>query len=319
MVNMNKLLINNGKEEAEIPTKTFSDPSKLRPLLNSECWLVFQKILEKPSFPALLAKELSMNEQKVYYYIKQLRNSDLIHLEKTEERNGAFAKYYSAVSTSFSIVPNLQSMAKQSGIVSGRGKDPKTPEILKEFSKNGSFSGKIVVGSPDPHGFFKARARDGHLAAELTAFIGSNFSGFDTPLVYLDTMVKDIKEENSNLIILGGPVTNKLCDQVKKYLPIKFVPSGGNWIIKSDLSGKEYSDDSTGVIEKISHPFFKNRCIMVLAGKRNAGTIAAIIALSKKTKQASKPNNFDGKTFAKVVEGLDVNGDGLIDEVEFRE
>ena len=103
------------------------------------------------------------------------------------------------------------------------------------------------------------------------------------------------------------------------HLPIKFIPNGGNWTITSEATKKEYFEDSIGVVEKIKHPYFKNRTILIVAGKRNTGTIAGIIALAKYTEEAIKPNIRNKEMYARVVEGLDLNGDGLIDEVEFRE
>ncbi|HLC93247.1 MAG TPA: S-layer protein [archaeon] len=315
---MDKLILENGSNELQMPTKVFADAQKLRPLLNTDCWRIFGKLSEKASYPALLAKELSMNEQKVYYYIKQLKNAGLIDIEKTEERNGAVAKFYSAAFESFSIVPNREKARNSSKVMrSESASKGEAWEFLAGFMKNGVFAAKIVVGSPDPHGPYKARARDGHLAAEIAAFIGANCAGFEFPLIFLDTMVKDLRNENSNLVILGGPVTNKLAEQVNEFLPVKFAVNGGNWTLSSSESGKQYADDSIGVIEKIAHPFFKGKWILVLAGKRNPGTISAILALTKRTAKTVK--GAEGKAHARVVEGLDVDGDGLIDDVEFKE
>ncbi|MCR4336136.1 MAG: S-layer protein, partial [archaeon] len=278
MIFADKIIIEGKEGKVELQTKVISKVAELRPLLNPDCWRIFEKLIEKPAFPAEISKELGINEQKVYYYIKQLKNSNLISIEKTEERNGALAKYYSASADSFAIVPNQNIIEKKSKILKRDNFESEATEFLNDFTKKGIFSAKIVVGSPDPHGIYKARARDGHLAAELTAFLGANTQGFELPLVFLDTMVKDLKNENSNLIILGGPVTNKLAEQVNNYLPIKFVPSGGNWSLSSKPSGKEYNEDSIGVIEKIPHPYFKGKWVMILAGKRNTGTITAILA-----------------------------------------
>ncbi len=316
---MDRLTIEKNGQEYTLNTRLISDISRLKPLLNAECWKVLQSLHKKPGYPAQLAKDLSMNEQNVYYYIKQLRNAGLLEIEKSEERNGAVAKYYSAPFDSFAIVPNIESAKSGAKILKGEKGRSEASEFLKDFTRGGMFFAKIVVGSPDPHGPMKARARDGHLAAELTAFFGANCAGFELPLVFLDTMVKDLKEENSNLVIVGGPVTNKLCGQVNKFLPVQFDSKGGNWALVSKASGKSYSEDSIGVIEKIPHPYFKGKWIMVVAGKRNSGTISAILALVKRTAQAMKPNSQDSKAFGRVVEGLDVDGDGMIDDVEFRE
>lgn len=306
--------------EAEFPTKVFRDASKLRPLLNKGCWRVFGKLREAPSYPAALAKELSMNEQSVYYYIKQLKAAGLIESEKSEERGGAVAKFYSAPFGSFSIVPEQgQGKGRAVKVMRPRpGARGDAAEFLAGFMKNGVFSAKIVVGSPDPHGQFKARARDGHLAAEFTAFVGANCSGFEFPLIFLDTMLKDLRGENSNLVIIGGPLTNKLAEQANQFMPAKFNGAAGNWSIIS-ADGKQYNDDSIGVIEKVPHPFFRGKWILLLAGRRNSGTISAILALTKKTARTVKAAGKPESGFARIVEGLDLDGDGLIDDVEFRE
>ena len=313
---MDKLIIEKNNEELQIETKILT-ASEISPLINPDCLKIFKKLQEKPSFPAELSKELGINEQKVYYHIKQLKNKKLINLEKTEERNGALAKYYSASFDSFAIIPNLEAIEKRPKILKKTNLKNEPFTFLKEFTKKGIFSAKIVVGSPDPHGKFKGRARDGHLVAELACFIGANCNGVELPIVFLDTAVKDLRNENSNLIILGGPVTNKLAEQINEFLPIKFNSEKGNWTIKSKITGKEYFEDSIGIIEKLPHPYFKGKWIMVIAGKRNAGTTASILAIAKKTKQTIKET--ENKTFTRVVEGLDINGDGLIDEVEFKE
>ena len=316
---MDRIVITDKDGEYEVETKVIKDLALVKPLLNKDCLRIFSALSTEAKYPAMLAKELSLNEQKVYYYIKQLKNAGLIHIEKTEERNGAMAKYYSASFDSFAILPNKSILEKKRKILKHEHQESEASEFLNDFTRKGIFSAKIVVGSPDPHGTFKGRARDGHLAAELAAFLGANCSGFELPLVFLDTMVKDLKNENSNLVIIGGPVANKLAEQANEFLPIKFSPEHGTWAIKSTLSGKEYFDDSIGIIQKIPHPHYKGKWILLVAGKRNTGTIAAILALAKKTKEAVKPNSHNKEVFAHVVEGLDLDGDGLIDEVEFKE
>ncbi|MDO8628095.1 MAG: S-layer protein, partial [Candidatus Diapherotrites archaeon] len=178
---------------------------------------------------------------------------------------------------------------------------------------------KIVVGNPDPHGEFKARARDNYLAADLTAFLASIASEITLPVVFLDTSIPSIEKENSNLIIVGGIVTNKLALEVNNLLPLKFVSHGGHWIIKSSLSGKEYSEDSIGVVQKIPHPKFKDKSILVIAGNRSQGTKAGILAFAKNLHEIVKGNSFGKEFFAHIVEGLDLDADGEIDSVEVKE
>ena len=57
------------------------------------------KILEllnkTPMYPAELAKELNLHEQKVYYHIKQLLNADVLQIVEKQEIRGTIAKKFS--------------------------------------------------------------------------------------------------------------------------------------------------------------------------------------------------------------------------------
>ena len=317
------VLLGAGNGEKRVPTKVVDSVAALRPLLNETAWQIVKLLRQKESYPAEIAKKLNLNEQTVYYYIKQLKASGLIEVSRTEERQGATAKFFRCNFDSFSLVASAEN-AKKAEFTSAQGAgkqlDPRLKEFLEPFIVNGRFDAKIVVGSPDPHGELKARARDGHLAVELAAFLGSLSSEINYPLIYLDTQIPSVEKENSNLVVLGGPVTNRLAEELNERLTIRFVSSGGGqWAIKSKASDKEYSEDATGFIEKIRHPNYPNRAILVIAGKRNAGTRAAIIGLIKQTDEMVKPNKFDERLFARVVEGLDVDGDGIIDNIEVKE
>ncbi len=274
---------------------------------------------EKSYYPAEIAKKLNINEQKVYYYIKQMKKNDLIEVERTEEKFGALAKYFKAKFSSFSLVTDSQGKEKEFEV---KGTDKKTGKMQEDFfpfiEKN-KFNAKIVVGNPDPHGSFKARARDAFLAAELSAFFGALSKELSFPMVFLDTEIKSIKNENSNLIIIGGVLTNTLTKEINSRLNAKFIPFGGHWIIKSGSSGKEFNEDSIGFIEIIKHPFFARKKIMVIAGNRNAGTKAAITALIRHPKEILKGNSFNEKINSRIVEGIDLDGDGKIDNAEIKE
>ncbi len=316
------LLFTEGEKEYRVKTKVFEEAGKLRPLLNPAGWEIYRLLSEKPHYPAEIAKRLSMHEQNVYYYIKQLRDRGLIELKGTEEKQGTLAKYFSAAFSSFSVVPDRKRLADSAEFSlegAGRKIGADLEEFFTPFIHNGVLDAKIVVGSPDPHGKMKARAKDGHLAVELSAFLGSMCRELKFPLIFLDTMVKGLEEENSNFIIIGGILTNKLAEEINKKCKGRFRPSGGHWTINSLVSGKEYIEDSMGVIEKIPHPFFPKKSILLVAGKRSSGTKAAILALVKHSRESVKPNSFDRKSAMRVVEGLDLDGDGLVDAVEFRE
>jgi len=307
----------------KVPVLVVKDVKSIKPVLSDTGWKIVSLLAEKAMYPAEIAKKLGLHEQKIYYYVNQLKKTGLIAVKKTEEKQGALAKYYAVNFDSIALVPNLKGAIERKDFEFSNGMENEMGKQLKEFFSpfihNGRLSAKIVIGSPDPHGPLKARARDAHLAVELAAFLGSLAKGFKYPFVLLDTMVPALEELDENIIIIGGPITNKLCNQLHKHLPIVFKPNGGHYLVHSTLSGRDYNEDAIGVIEKIVHPFFEGRKILLVAGNRNAGTKAAIIALIKNIEDIVRGNEFSDGVDAKVVEGLDMDGDGEIDNVEIRE
>lgn len=304
----------------KVPTKTFTEIGKIRPLLSETSWEIMKLLAQKPHYAAELAKKLNLHEQKVYYYIKRLKTAGLIEIAKTEEKHGALAKYFRSKYSSLCLLPRREMGKAESTVGFRAGKMPKSfVEFFEPFIKEGKLGATIVVGSPDQHGEYKARARDSHLAVDLAAFLGALCTEIEYPLTKLDTNIASLKELDANIIILGGPITNKLAEEINDRLPVKFVPSGGHWLIRSELSGREYVEDSVGFIAKVPHPYFADKSIMIIAGKRNAGTKAVITALVRKTNSIISANKFDDSAYAKVVEGLDLDGDGAIDEAEILE
>ena len=73
------------------------------------------------------------------------------------------------------------------------------------------------------------------------------------------------------------------------------------------------------MIVKAKSPFNKDKSILVVAGKRFSGTRAAIIAFLKDFKKVTQGNVHNSSILAKVVEGIDLDSDGIIDDIEFRE
>ncbi len=303
-------------------TKVFENIKPVKPLLNEKAWNIFKELSKKESYPSHVAKKLKLSGQEAYYYINKLKKAGLIELIRTEEKGGAFAKYYKAKEKSITLVPSMEQLEEQSeSVFVGETKELSSgiSDFLKPFISNGKFNAKIIVGSPDAHGENKARARDSHLAVELACALGSLSGQLKHPIVFLDTMIKGIEKENNNLIIIGGPITNRMSNEIMEHLPIYFELEQGQWIIKSKISEKEYIEDSVGVIEKIAHPNFPKKSILFLAGKRNAGTKAAVLAFIKKLEDIAKGNLFDNEIKAKAVEGLDLDSDGQIDEIEIKE
>jgi hypothetical protein len=69
----------------------------------------------------------------------------------------------------------------------------------------------------------------------------------------------------------------------------------------------------------VPNPNNPNTRILVIAGNTYLGTRAAVLALIKYTDEVARGNSLNNNVMARVVSGLDVNSDGLVDDVEFLE
>ena len=271
-----------------------------------------QKILhllaKEPMYPIDIAKSLKMHEQKIYYHIRNLEKAGIIKIAKKETKQGATANFYSLTEPAFVIkFKNFESTSKIAQIRN-------ESEFLEPFIKDGQLDALIIVGSPDPHGPDKARSRDGYYGMDLALFLGTFLNYVPQFNVKLDTEVRE-EDFEKNLILIGGPVVNKVVEKVNSKLPIRF--EGGN--IKSTISSETYPQDECGLIVKAKSPFSKDKYVLVVAGKRFSGTRAAIIAFLKDFKKVTMGNVHNPQIKANVVEGIDLDSDGIIDDIEFRE
>ena len=256
---------------------------------------ILRSISEREKYPKEIATELKVDEQKIYYHIRQLEKKGFVKIARKEERGGALAKLYELSSPAFLIRFGEFHEVKR---IPATGFAP--------FVRNGVLDAKIIVGSPDPHGPERARSRDVAFAVDLALFVGTFLTNVESPVVIED---KDTHGDdlNSNLIIVGGPVTNKITKMVNDKLPVKFDSR------KNIASHKKiYKNDDCGFIAKVDNPFNKNKKIIVIAGKRYGGTKAAVLAFIKKFDELEKKNYI-------VVEGIDKDGDGEVDGVKILE
>ncbi|HOI19324.1 MAG TPA: S-layer protein [Candidatus Woesearchaeota archaeon] len=257
-----------------------------------------------------LSQKLKVSEQKIYYYIHKMAISRLVKVVKTQKVNGSLQKYYQATSASF-LIPFGE--FKKTNDVSFQNKS----EYLEPFVLNGKLNAKIIVGSPEPHGPEKARSRDGYYGIDFALFLGTFLNFVPQPIVMLDTETRE-SDLKSNLIIIGGPIVNKVCEIFNSSLPINFQRKEG-LSVYSKLSNKVYYDDETGIIVKENNPFSKGHKILILAGKRFSGTKSAILAFLKHFNEIKKGNIYDPRVLAKVVIGVDLNSDGFVDDCEIAE
>jgi DNA-binding transcriptional ArsR family regulator len=298
----------------------FEDPEILRCVLNKLSWKILQLLSEKEMYPMEVARKLNVHEQKVYYHIRKLTKAGVIKVVREEEKKGAVAKYYK---TSFPAMGvELPFGYQKINRFPVTNIDEKMKQFLSPLIKDGTFDGKIVVGSPDPHGPFKAKARDGHYAAYLTLFLGQLVDLPEDFPIKLDVDVKAEKEESNNLILVGGPGTNLITQEFNEFLPIRFnmMPSEHGFLLGglvSEKTQKVYTADNIGLIARIANPCNRNKSVIVLAGNKAVGTKACVLALTKFWKKTLK--NFSDEQFAVVIQGFDLDGDGKVDSIEVLE
>ena len=297
-------------EISSLPAKEL-EFSQIKALKSDLAQEILKLLSKKSAYPMELAKQLDINEQKIYYHIRNLEKARIIEVTKTETIHGTNANYYELIEPAFVIrfkefqkTPNLSEIDEI---------DEQPQEFLEPFIENGKFNSLIIVGSPEPHGPEQSRSKDGYYGMDLALFLGTFINHIQGLNVKLDTEART-EDLKNNLILIGGPVVNKVTEKINDKLPIKF-DRAKNWSVKSSLSNKSYFSDQTGIIVKIKNPFNPKKSILLISGKRHAGTRAVIITFIKYFKKIFEGNNYNKKIIAKVVEGIDSNSDGIIDDV----
>jgi DNA-binding transcriptional ArsR family regulator len=296
--------------------KLFSDNREIMPLVSAIGWKILLFLDKEPSYSLKIAKSLGIHEQKVYYHINKLLKAGIIALSKEEKIKGANAKYYAPTADVYGLSLNANENNKNS----------KIHDFFKEFNING-FSGKIIVGSPEPHGLLKTWAKDSYYSAMLSFFLGNYISFASPDSIGIDTEIK-LKSEYSedNFILIGGPGVNVITLEFNKYFPAKFqteflgeAPSANfGKGFKSNKTGKEYTDSSVGVIQKIRNPNNPKKSVIVFAGVGKLGTYSAIYSLITSPQEILKDYSGDDD-FCRIVQGNDLDGDGRIDSFEVLE
>ncbi|MFB3888681.1 MAG: helix-turn-helix domain-containing protein [Candidatus Bathyarchaeia archaeon] len=298
------------------------DPKNLKMILSSLSWRILAMLSKEAMYPLEIARRMGVHEQKVYYHIRKLAKSGAVFVEREEKKKGAMAKFYRTVSPAFGIefADGYKVMERPSVLAASK----QVQGFFKEFvDGNGAFCGKVVVGSPSPHGPFKTSARDGHYAAHLTFFLGQFAKMPEEFAIKLDVDVKAEKEEKNNLILVGGPGTNLLTQELNEYLPIRFSmqSSEQGFLLGGLVSQKTravYTADVAGVVAKIANPWDRSKSIIVLAGNKAVGTKACVIALTNFWRKTLRGYR-EGDDFAAVIQGFDLDGDGKVDAIEVPE
>ncbi len=271
---------------------------------------ILQLLAKKALYPAEIATELKVHEQNIYYHIRQMINEGLLEIAEKKEIRGTIAKKYKTKALNFSLLlsqkwQNIDQLFTIPVI--------EDFSLLYPFVEKGRLSSLFVIGSPDPHGEFKVRCRDGHYALDLALFFG-RYSSFVQSSVRLDVEMKNSVLLQENLIVIGGPAANLIAAEVNEYSPIKFILKKP-WQIASE--NNSYHDEAIGLIAKFESPYCKGKSVLFLAGVSSLGTKAAIIGLTKYPEIFRKMK--DIQTFGTIVRGFDFDGDGAIDDIEIVE
>jgi DNA-binding MarR family transcriptional regulator len=300
--------------------KTFSlitklvEPKQLKVALSPLAWKILKIIAEKPSYSKEIGNKLKVNEQKIYYHVRNLENNGLVEKLREEKKQGALAKIYTLTDFAFTI---LLKPLEESQKIFQLKKEYK--DFLEPFVNNGKLDTLIIMGSPEPHGMSKSRAKDGVFATDLGLFLGTFLNYTPEVSTKLDTEVRE-EDLKNNLILIGGPGVNFITARVNSRLPIRFERTKEFYSsFHSSVSGKNYFEEGYGIIVKAKNPFDKTKEILVVAGRRMSGTRAAILAFLQKFDEMCKGNSYDSAVFARIVEGIDKDNDGVIDTVEFLE
>ena len=286
-------------------------PDGFRPALGRVGQKVLRLLASGPMYPAEIARSLGTHHQTVYYHVARLEKAGLIKKVRSKSIRGGEANLYALSADGYAVefpvkgekLPSLRSSSRSRAL--GR--------FFSEYTQGGTFDGWVVVGSPLQHGAAGTQARDGHYAV-LLGFALGQFVSLPTAFpVKLDVDLRAEKLLASNLIIVGGPRTNVVAEEVNPHLPIRF-KQGGFWGSIVDTSGKSYSSELDCLVAKVRNPWDSSKSVVIAAGLTGAGTKAAIIGICNFGDELFK--DYSSGEYARLLRGVDKDGDGKVDSVE---
>lgn len=287
------------KRKTTIDVQVSDDPKLFRVLSHPLRIKILETLSAREKYPLEIARQLGLNEQTVYYHIKILEKFGLVERKKAPYIG--LPEFFSLKRNAFAFVPSYVTEEKHEINIYEYLEIPKLLEGF--YTPHHVIDCKIVVGDPRPHGHWRKFDVLGHLAGDIAVLLGK-YGESHNNLTYTDL---DVKNKKENLIVIGGPHVNLLQFEINKFLPIRFNESGSKLI--STLSETEYSAAEDGVICKIRNPFDKTKNILSIAGVSSAGVKAAVFAITRHLDRITKGNKFDENIIAKVMRGIEKNGE----------
>ena len=307
-----KVLVDPDSDGALAKRVLVSDkPDGFRPASGKVGQKVLNLLASGPKYPAEMARSLGIHHQTVYYHIGRLERAGLIARVRSESIRGGEANLFALASDGYAVefpvrgepLPSLKASSRSKAL--GR--------FFREFISGGGFDGWIVVGSPLQHGASGTQARDGHYAVLLGFALGQYVALPSAFPVKLDVDLRAEKLQGSNLIVVGGPRTNVVAEELNPHLPIRF-RQGGFWGSIVDQDGKAYGSELDSLVAKVRNPWNKEATCVIAAGLTGAGTKAAIIGVCNYSEVLFQ--KYREGDFAAILRGADRDGDGKVDSVE---
>lgn len=250
-----------------------------------------------------IAKILKLSEQKVHYHMTQLRDAGLLVPIGVKSIKRGRAKLFKPIANHF-----ILSLSKHN---SNSDKSVFNEIFLKAFCKRQKFIGKIVVGSAQPHGRYDAISRDGFLTGELCWYLGNHLP-MQRGVVprYISTDLNHEKgngKKKTNLILIGGHITNTLTAHYNSFLKSKFNIYFSESQIRSDT--EVFPHPTHGLVTLFKNPEAPNFWVLILAGVGSLGTQAAIYAIvSDHCEMVEGGTEFITILKGKSQDGIRVNG-----------
>jgi hypothetical protein len=131
--------------------------------------------------------------------------------------------------------------------------------------------------------------------------------------VKLDVDLRAERLTGTNLVVVGGPRTNVVAEELNPHLPVRF-RQGGFWGSIVDEDGKAYTSELDCIVAKVENPWDKEKTCIIAAGLTGAGTKTAIIGICNFADVLFQ--GYGSGDYAAVLRGTDKDGDGKVDSVD---
>jgi len=304
-----QLVENLDSGEQKVYNSVFVEHKHVNILSNDLALQIVSKLAQSKACAMDLSRELKQHEQKIYYYLRKLEEAGVIKKVGTERRFGMIAKMYTSVS------PIAATKLYDDGDIitsSNNGKNPHLHKLLSPFVENGKLNAKIIVGDTYPHGKYNKPDLFSLFLIDFFLTLGGRINNLSTQSYEIDVFIKKGELEENNIILIGNNMSNTIIESINDKIPVYFT---NHETIKSKITNKEYNDPRVGIIIKCDSPFNTNKKMLLVGGTTCRSMRAANMALISKLKEISDPHS----NFNIIVEGLDTNGDGIIDDAKILE